>query len=198
MFQLFKLLSKIRRKRIFHPVGNLYQGSVRFEPAFARKVPDFKPDLPYDALVRVSRGIGLPPGLPDLPGLAIKIETPELTQDILLIKSGKGRLGKYLFLPSTQVLSGYYSSGLRYDMDGSKILLGAKASPHSVELLKASPFGSWKRIGVLTLGPLRPVEQSEHIKFNPWHTSVHLRPHGLLNKLRKKAYIGSQAGRPSK
>lgn len=79
----------IRRRRLFHPVGALAHGSMR-----RLAPPGEGPQLTLCEVVgRVSKGAGLPRGLPDVVGLAWRMPPPSSVfapWDVLLASPGAG------------------------------------------------------------------------------------------------------------
>ncbi|MGB8506468.1 hypothetical protein [Mycobacterium sp.] len=87
--------SAIRRRRVFHPIGVMANGSLE------RLAPPGEglPVESSDVVGRVSKGIGLPGGLPDIIGLAIRIPPQPFAAtswDILMALDSRGG-GGYRF-----------------------------------------------------------------------------------------------------
>ena len=81
--------SAIRRRRVFHPVGVIAYGSLERLASPGEGLPIESSDV----VGRVSKGIGLPGGLPDIIGLAIKIPPQPFAGtpwDILMASAGSG------------------------------------------------------------------------------------------------------------
>jgi hypothetical protein len=141
----------------------------------------------------------------------VRIHGPESVQDILLVSGGRGRFTKYLFVPTRRIGGTYYSSGLPYRLHGRRVMLGAVTARRkrtsssrrglrnlqglTIELQLATTLGRWNTAGSITVGERLPLQQSRDIRFNPWNAPAALRPAGFINRLRKRAYPGSQAGR---
>lgn len=113
----FAALSALRKKRIFHPVGVAYLGTIQL---FAPK------ELPlangtHRVIARFSRGAGTPEPLPDVLGFAFKIlNSEEGDQDFLLASSGRAPGARNLLLPSTSFFRATYSSVLPYSVLGAQ------------------------------------------------------------------------------
>jgi hypothetical protein len=204
---VFAGLSAGRRKRIFHPRGVSFEGTLTFH--------DGNP-LPFEgaerALVRMSRAAGLPQGVPDLFGLALKL--PDAGQDLLLVTSGEDAVTRHLLVPTTGFFHRPYSTVLPYELDGRTIVLGARpdsplthATRQDIDdlgpLVAAGRLRfdlTWGRAGtseVATFGSLvvdRPHEGD--VVFNPFNSHPSLRPAGGLNRLRRESYERSQRARP--
>lgn len=204
---VFAGLSAVRRKRVFHPHGHAFEGTVTF--GVAR-------DLPFHgtehALVRLSRGIGLPEAAPDVLGLAIKL--PDLDHDLLLATSGEGAVTRHLLIPARGFFRRPYSSVLPYELDGRSIVFGARAGAslghlpdeelRDVDSLVATgdvsfdltwgPAGTGEVATYGTLALERPYDGD--LSFNPFNTYGALKPAGAFNRLRRETYESSQRARP--
>jgi hypothetical protein len=218
---LFGALSGLRGKRIFHPDGVAFEASVRV----AKRTPELAGTRllaePGDhrALVRLSRGAGLPGGLPDALGLATRlldVHGPGRHQDFLLITSGGAPLTRHLILPAPAGFFGHgYSSLLLYRLGERIALIGASSrsprgrgvrslralaeaverEPTSFELTWATLTGPWRCWGRLEVGARLADAAADKLSFNPWHTGGGIRPVGPFMGLRLGAYAGSQAAR---
>ena len=191
-------LSTLRGKRIFHPFGDVYDAELAVS---SDEVPLADGPGPHRAIVRFSKGAGLPGPLPDVYGLAVKIPDAwgrGADQDLLLVTSGDGPVGRYLLRPATNGSSGRFSSVLPYDHAGRTLVFGARRDGASdigpgaeFVLETAGTTGPWRRLGTLTLG----APHAGDVSFDPWNTSPELVPSGMLNALRRAAYEGSREGR---
>jgi hypothetical protein len=170
----------------------------------------------------LSRGAGVPQGLPDVLGLAIKLPDfngPRKDQDFLLVSAASAPVARHLLLPATAFGSRTFSTVLPYQVDGEVLLYGTLPSPPEkratgLELTKldealeegrlrfrfaiATLTGPWRRIGELQLERRLSQELSDKLQFNPWNTSEGIRPVGPLNRLRADAYPASQKARDAR
>lgn len=219
---VFGALSRLRGSRIFHPVGVGYRATVEVSsaPGAYHGVDLLEPGSSHQAVVRFSRGAGLPERLPDVLGLAVRVLDlygDGRHQDFLLASSGRRPLGRHLLLPGTAgFFAQPFSSLLLYRVAGRVRVVGAMAAarPDSVEggslgdlsaaadvaplrfrLMLASPAGPWEHVAVLRTGARLSDADTEAIRFNPWQTGGGIRPVGPLMGLRRAAYLGSQEGR---
>ena len=204
---IFAGLSRVRGKRFFHPRGVTFRASIAFTD---------DPPLPFvgvhDAVVRLSRGIGLPENMPDVLGLAVKI--PAYEQDLLFATSGERAVSRHLLAPSSGFYRRPYSTVLPYEWNGELIVLGARADGGLVALrgdrfddviedvatrpvsfdLTWGPAGSGE-VKVFASISLRELHH-EDVVFNPFNSGSGLKPAGALNRLRRETYLKSQQARP--
>jgi hypothetical protein len=210
---LFKELSRLRRKRVFHPFGVGFVGQLMPLGEGELKVPAFA--SPSKPLVRLSRSFGLPEWLPDPCGLAFRIPDAYGAgghQDLLLVSSAAARGGRHSLLPSRGFCDRHYSTILPYRLHGQTVMLGARALAPApgpklgdlrarevggleFELLLADLEGPWQPIARLALGERLPPERTELLDLDPTNTGGGLELAGLLNRLRGPAYRASQEGR---
>jgi hypothetical protein len=209
---LFKELSRLRRKRVFHPFGVGFAAEYR---PLAGAVGALALDTESEPLVRLSRSIGLPERLPDPCGFAFRFPDafgPGEHQDVLLVSSGAAPLARHALLPSRGFCDRPYSSVLPYRLRGETVMLGARALAPApgplladlrererggleLEILLASVRGEWRPVGRMALGRRLPPEQTERLGLDPTNTGGGLELAGLLNDLRGPSYRGSQEGR---
>jgi hypothetical protein len=221
----FYALAMLRRRRSLHPTGVGYQGELLVDNDGRPGVPLFRPGAAHSALLRFSRGAGLPEPLPDALGVAVKLPDahgPGADQDLLLTSSTSRPLLRRLLFPARSFLRRAFSTALPYDLDGERVVLllvptptrrgrspggvahgggalaelrAAAADGLGFEFRIAGTFGPSQRLATLTVGQPLSVEQTEALRFNPWTTGPGIHPSGWLNLLRDAAYRASQRGR---
>src|SRR5215210_1279406 len=103
----FGALSRLRGARIFHPDGVGYAGALRItRPQTGYPgVPLLQRRGEHRALIRFSRGAGLPEPLPDVLGLALRILDVHgrgRHQDFLLVTSADAPVLHHLLLPGVR------------------------------------------------------------------------------------------------
>ncbi len=217
---LFGALTKARGARVFHPDGSGYRAEVSITPAGR---PTGAPFLDrqglFEAAVRFSRGAGTPDPVPDVLGLAIKVfdaHGPGRDQDFLLVSSVALPGARHLLVPATGFLGRPFSSVLPYLVgrrirlfgaapisgpwhDGGTALAEVHAAARSgelrFELRMAGELGAWHPIGELRVGDALDDAEADALRFNPWHTGRGITPLGILQALRRSAYLGSQRRR---
>jgi len=218
---VWSALSALRGKRIFHPDGVAYEAELHVTgDGPATGAPLFDVPGRHRAVVRASRGAGLPEGLPDTLGLGVRIcdaHGPGRHQDFLVNVSVDLPVLHHLILPAWDGFFGQsYSSVLPYRIGGRTLLVGAvpaaaerrrgQGALAELEELAALGEAAWdlvvappgRRWGP-PLGRLRLTARlsdrvAEGLRFNPWHTGGGIRPTGPLQGIRGAAYRGSQRG----
>lgn len=141
-----------------------------------------------EALVRLSRAIGTPESLPDIHGLAVRLDFHGRPADLLLASTGTGPLTRFVLLASRSATRLPLTSLLPYRSDRGPVVLAARAdSDRSFELSWARPLGSWVPFGRLDLGA--PVLSDEPVSFDPvLHVLPGLGHYGWVRRLREPAY----------
>lgn len=197
---LFGALSAARGTRVFHPVGSASDATVTFDGHGPAEL--FRRTEPQPAVVRLSRGIGLPESWPDILGLAVKLPDaygPGRAQDFLFATSGTGMATRHLLVPARGATARAYSSILLFRVGDETVVLGALPEgddPPVFRLAIAGPGDDWRPVGRIEVGADLPDEVSRELRFNPAHTGPDIAPVGPLNRLRDSAYRGSQEARP--
>ena len=214
----FGVLSAVRRRRIFHPNGVAFDGTLHIDGpgSLLGDVPLFAGG-DHPAIVRFSRGVGLPESVPDILGIAVKLpgaHGPGGDQDLLLVSSGSGGIGRHLLVPAGSFGERPYSTLLMYRAGSQRVLFGLEPGPGVREdrptladlegvgdghlrftFSVATANGPWERVGELRTTKRLGDAESEELRFNPWNAGGGLEPTGPLNALRDAAYRGSQFGR---
>ena len=194
---LFGALSALRGKRIFHPRGEGFRADFEVDRPLRRYdgIPLLSERASHPAVVRLSRAVGIPAPLPDLLGLAFRVETG--LQDFLLVSSGRPAGLRHLLLPTrTGFSDNNYSSILPYRIGDDIRLVGAlPTGPLEYDIAVADLRGAWEPFAKLHLRFAIPDDETERLELNPWNTIPGLKPIGPLNGLRRSSYAGSQRGR---
>ena len=195
---IWSRLSALRGARIFHPDGDAYSAVLHVPGGARTGVPLFDEARDLPAIVRLSRGAGLPEPLPDAIGLAVRlcdVHGPDRHQDFLLITSVNAPVLHHLILPGV-LPDQSYSSVLPYRIGGRLMLVGALPRGRGAYDLALAGVGErFTPVARLSLGARCPEEVSEGIRFNPWHTGGGIEPAGPLQKWRRGSYRASQEGR---
>ncbi|GAA2433912.1 phosphodiesterase [Streptomyces macrosporus] len=217
----FRLLARLRRAPAFHPRGLTCTGEV---------VVTGGPDAPWGVswmdepgrhacAVRLSRGAGLPPRLPDWLGLAVRVvdaDGPGRHLDLLLTSSSRLPVLRHLPLPRGDAAGGPYSVLLPYRVGGRRTVLAAfprrrsrpvhgdrsalrralEEGPLVFDLRAAEPLGRWKTFAVLTVRSPLPEPAEATPGYDVYgHSLPGLTPGPALGTVRRAAYDGSRRGR---
>ncbi|MBO3087255.1 hypothetical protein [Cellulomonas dongxiuzhuiae] len=152
-------VAALRRGRALHPQGATLHGTLELAGGPGSPLP--APGYRGPALVRVSRAAGLPPGLPDVHGVAVRWHVDGAPRDLLLSGTGAGRAGRFVLAPRRRPWTGAFSTIMPFRTRGGPLLLGAVPGPGAVGdvhdgdlrvdlvLLAARPGGPWQRCGRL-------------------------------------------------
>ncbi|MEU9229394.1 phosphodiesterase [Streptomyces massasporeus] len=215
-------LARWRSAPALHPHGVLCTGTLtvaaRADTGWG--VPWLDRPGSYRVTVRWSRALGLPRGLPDGLGLAVRVEEadgPSSTLDLLFTSSRPGRFGRHLPLPRLGALAGPYSSLLSYRVGERERVLAAfpvhgpgarrddvrptlwqelALRPVRFDLRAAAPDEPWRTFAALSLEGVRTAPASRTVSYDPYaHNLTGLHPTGRLRRLRDAAYTGSRHGR---
>lgn len=203
----FRVASRVRGERAIHARGRTLSGRVAVTGGVGTGAPLLDAPGSYDALLRVSRSVGLPEALPDVLGLAVRILDAHgsgVHQDLLLDSTRPEPLLRRVPWFGRDHLGWLYCSLLPYDIAGSRLLLGARPLPGqksavlgklpetlALELLVATPHGPWRPWGVLHTDAVLPAPLGRQTRFNPWTTGGGIRPAGPWQAWRRSAYDAS-------
>ena len=213
---LFATTSAIRRARTFHPLGVAFHATFTVDAPARHGAGLVDTPGSHDAIVRLSRGVGLHEPWPDVLGFALRIldaRGPGEHQDLLLVTAGDGPIGRRLFIPSIGFGGNRFSSVLPYRLGDRKVLFGARCVDDERLLLAdlerdptvdpvrfvieiAEPLGSWEPVAEVELGERLPDDTAESLAFNPANTGVAITPVGVVQAVRRLSYLASQATRP--
>ena len=214
-------LSRLRGgRRSLHPIGIGFDARLVVDGRGAKTgVPLFDSAGSHRALVRFSRGAGLPEPLPDVLGLSFRlldVHGPGRHQDFLLATSLDLPVLRHLLLPGVGFFRQPFSSVLLYAVGGRTAVVGAhhagrppadtRGALPALEaaaargdlryrLTLAAPAGRPQAVGELRVGERLPAAVSDTLAFNPWNTGGGIRPRGPFMGWRRAAYRGSQLGR---
>jgi hypothetical protein len=216
---VFRMLSRLRSARSFHPDGVVFEATVDVDrpPPELSGVPLLGQRGSHQAVVRLSRALGLPRPVPDVHGFAIRFVDAHGSgrhQDFLTVTSLDGPFAHHILLPTGGFFSLPFSSllplrlGSRIRLVGARpvteavrgegslgqLLETAQRRPVRFELTLATLLGRWTAIGIVSLGDRVPQPDAERIRFNPWNTGGGIEPTGPFNGLRESAYRESQRG----
>lgn len=202
---VFGPLAVLRRGRPLHPRGTVLRGTLRLgdDP----DAPGAELRYAGPAVVRVSRSVGLPPGLPDVHGLAVRWEVDGRPQDLLLSGTGTGRLSRFLLAPRLRPWDGFLGSLMPFRTSDGPVLLGAAPVPGArgdtdqddlrvdLVLLSARAGGPWQRCGRLVA---EDVDPDADLRFDPvLHVPAPYRTYGWAAALRLPSYAAGRRRSPA-
>jgi hypothetical protein len=217
----FAALSALRHRRVFHPHGAAFEGTVAIHKLVSPRLGAAVLDEPrsHRCVVRLSRGIGVAEPRPDILGIAVRIldvDGDAGVQDLLLVTAGERPILRNVFLPCASYTASHYSSILPVRVGDTTVLVGLRprsshrpeATEHLDDVARlaaagrmrfgleiATPTGPWQPVGTLDLGRRLSDATSESLRFDVFNTARDIRPVGLLNTLRRRTYRASQRAR---
>ena len=166
------------------------------------------------AVARFSRAAGLPHVLPDVHGLALRVQDPapgHEPADILMATTGLGAVTRFVLLPTRSPGARAYSTLLPYRTAGGPLLLAATADRRDSSrrlLAVATPRGDWRVFGHLVIDDddtsgtgdasisFDPVlHQLEGLAYDRW--AVRLREGAYRAARRTRGARADGPGRPS-
>ncbi|MGW5267518.1 phosphodiesterase [Rhodococcus sp. NPDC003994] len=209
----FGVGSALRRAKLFHPDGAVLHGRLVRTAPVGRGLP-LEDD---DVLVRLSRAIGLPSPIPDVPGFAMRISAAGSdtgSWDVLLAGAGRDVVTRSLPLPAASFASASLSSlmplahGGRHwwvsarfpggpdTLDPAEAAAGLAAGPITVVLEQAAGTGPREPLAEVILDRAEK-EDGVDPSFDPIvNTPRAVRPSPeWLRELRVRAYRDSRLGR---
>lgn len=217
---VFGAASALRRARIFHPEGVAFHARFATNGGLDTGVRLLDRAEDHAAVVRFSRGVGLPDRWPDILGLAVRVldaHGPGVHQDLLLVTSGEAPGARHALVPTRSFAHGRWSTLLPYRLpDGRRVVVGGRpvhvaGAPTTFDDLRkaaaggdlqyaldlAEATGPWREMALLDLGGELSDADAESLRFNPANAGGGFEPVGFLQTIRRRAYAGSQSGRPT-
>jgi hypothetical protein len=178
-----------QRPKPLHPEGSIRRATITRVGGPVRSGVAWLDDMGRDeAVVRVSRAIGLPDSLPDIHGLAVRVEHDGGFGDLLLASTGLGRLTRFVLTAARNPTRRPLTSLLPYRSPRGPLLIAAvPESPRTFDLHWAGPIGPWHRFGRLEVG--EPWSDDVPLSFDPILNVVPgLEQYGWVKRLREPAY----------
>jgi hypothetical protein len=206
-------VARRRGGKPMHPRGAVFDGVLeRHGCAAFEGVPWLAATGTHTALVRLSRGAGLPAPLPDLLGLAVRLPREDGPIDLLLSSTGRGSLTRLLPVPRRDAAA-VYSSIMGYRSDAGSVRLAALPEADRVPsdpepltgavgrdglrftLAAAVGLAPWQPFARLTL--TAPVPEGDpDIRFDAVRNPPPgLVPDGPMARFRAPAYARARAAR---
>jgi hypothetical protein len=204
-------IARWRNGKPMHPRGAVFEAVLERDGSpDGWGVPWLDARATDEALVRFSRGAGLPAPLPDLLGLAVRLPTDGAPVDLLLTTTGAGPLSRLVPVPRRDTAA-VYSSIMGYRSDAGSLRLAAFPEADEVPsdpeplaravsrdglrftLAAARGPGPWRRFARLSLrDPLPSLDPD--IRFDAvQHPPPGLVPDGPMARFRAPAYARARA-----
>jgi len=216
--QVIRALKTVRPVRPVHPHGVALAGSLERLPAQGPDSGIAWLDTPGTDRVqaRLSRAAGLPPALPDVLGLALRVPAGSGWSDLLLASTGLSRPGRFVLLPHQDLSSAALTTMMPYRGSRGPVLLAARtvepagglpSAPKAfrralagrswtLALYYGRPWGKWQRFGTLRLG-LDPLQPEPGIRFDPvLHPLPGAGTYEWTRRLREPGYAQARRPRP--
>ena len=204
-------VARRRRGKPMHPRGAVFTAVLERHGNRGWDVPWLEETATGAAVVRLSRGAGLPAPLPDLLGLAIRIPSAgDAPVDLLLTTTGRGPLSRLIPVPRRDTAA-VYSSIMGYRSDAGTLRIAAlpedddvpsEPAPMAAEIERAGLYfalaaarglGPWAPFGRLVVGePAEPLDPRFDAVLNPPPGLV---PDGPMARFRAPAYARARQAR---
>jgi hypothetical protein len=206
--RVVRVASAIRGERVIHAKGHAFAATLELLDGSADlAVPLVRGPRERPAVVRFSRGAGLPDLLPDVLGLAVRVPDADGdggVQDLLLSTSGRPLIVRHLPWPSRDLLRSTYSSLTSFEIGPHRRLVGACGAhrthgarrPADVPsgrmlLATAAGRGPWEPFARLTLHDPLPGERD--LEFSPANDAGGFVAVGPFAEARAASYPASRS-----
>lgn len=209
----FGVGSALRRTKLFHPDGAVLHGRLVRTAPVGRGLPLDDADV----LVRLSRAIGLPSPVPDVPGFAMRVPAAGSdtgSWDVLLAGAGRDVVTRSIPLPAATFASASLSSLMPLAHGGRQWWVGARmpggpdtldpavaaaglaTMPITVVLEQSAGTGPWEPLAEVTLDRAEKEDGVDPSFDAIVNTPRAVRPSPeWLRELRVRAYRDSRYGR---
>ena len=181
---VFRMVGTLRAgPKALHPRGRVAEATMTITGGTPLGVPLLDEPGEHPCLVRLSRATGVPAPLPDVLGLAVRVDEA----DLLFASTGSGRLGRHLLVPRREHRDGTLATLLPLKSAQGPVELALEPGPAGYSLLVASPGGTWQERGRLDIGLPGPDDPS--LRFDPvGRTPTGLRQYDAVRRLRAPSY----------
>lgn len=190
-----------------HPHGVVLDATVhRFGSPQRFNVPWLDEPGTDAALVRFSRGAGLPRLLPDLLGLALRVDPAGHPGDLLFVTTGRGPVSRFITVPRRSDVISFttYSTLQPYRTESGPVVLsatpiaGERGTDANVglRLAAARPTGRWHYFASVVVAPSPEAGDDRAVNFDPFrHELTGLTNYALARRLREGAYATARRSR---
>ena len=207
----FGAVAGLRHGRAVHTPGCAYGITVEIRPEFEA----FWGGRTGTGIVRISKGGGFPDPLPDILGVAVRLDLDGRSGrpvDLLGASSSAPQGLRHLLVPARRFDRAFFSSLTPYDTPTGLRLYGfhvtsdvrpltlddarrGAAQPVRIGIEVATLSGPWRPAATLVVVAKLPGGEGEELRFNPWNATEPFRPVGAFNRVRDAAYLASQRAR---
>ena len=195
----FGAAARLRRAAALHPLGTATPATVhRHGLPRPTGVPWLDEPGVDQALVRFSRAGGLPPPLPDVLGLGIRVLGADGPADLLLSTAPRGRLARHVPRPARGPRSASYTCLVPFEAPSGAAMVGARPEGAAFALEVAGRGQPWRRFARLVVAatPDQVPAHHEDLDLDPvLHPVPGLRMPAWLADLRGPAYAASRRAR---
>lgn len=199
---MFFVVGRLRqgRGKALHPRGTVLSGRLVRHGGFGTGVQWIDDAGSGPVVVRLSRSVGLPPPLPDVLGLALRIPVAGGRHgDVLLSTTGHRRVSRFLLRPAVRPRQSFYGTLLPYRSPSGPLLIGAQPAEDGtgrLHLVWSRPTGGWQVFGTLEL-PLVPATGPDtELSFDPtMHEVPGLENYDWVRRLRQPSYAAARCAR---
>ncbi|MDT0195174.1 SRPBCC family protein [Arthrobacter sp. AB6] len=211
---IFRVLKLARPDRPIHPdgvglAGDLARTGNPGEPSGL----DWLDQPGTDTVeARFSRSVGLPQGLPDILGLALRVtppggHAPGGPADVLFASTGWRLPGRFLLQPKLDVASAALTTLMPYRGRKGPVLLGLRteqlpdgslaSGEWVLGLYWARPTGQWRQCGEARLRAA-PEPRDIHLRFDPLaNQPPGAQTYAWARRLRERSYLAAQRPAPA-
>ncbi|HYN55947.1 MAG TPA: hypothetical protein VES03_02000 [Motilibacterales bacterium] len=200
----FAAVARLRRGRPLHPQGATYAATITISGAGESGVPWLDDSGTHDATLRVSRGVGLPLALPDVYGVAIRIQgLADDPADLLFASTGDSPLGRFLFAPRAAVEHGPMTTLLPVRSERGPLVLRLTPADRApaAELALPSPLllsyalgtGDWWPAGEVRVGDRLGLETELERHDTVAHPLPGIAHYNVVRLLRGPAYRAARS-----
>lgn len=195
---------RLRRGKPLHPRGSVHEAALTVWGAERPwQVPLLDEPGEHRCVVRVSRAAGLPPPLPDAHGLAVRLEEPTGTVDLLVSTTGVGPLTRFVLLPRRTERRPMTTLLPVRTPTGPLLLRLTPVAPTATTrtwlLGAARGRGPWEPLGrlVASAEPVQP-DPDPPLRFDPVrHLPAGVTQYPWVRLVRDPAYVRSRQWSPS-
>jgi len=194
----FRLAARLRSAKAVHTVGTVVAADVVRHGLHPGTGVAWIDEAGVDrAVVRFSRGAGLPAPLPDVLGIAVRVSSPAGDPWDLLLASSADRWPARRFpLPSAHWRRPTYSSISAFRTARGLLVVGSRWRDGRFLLAVAEPRGPWRPFAELRLLDDPSTAPEQVITYDPvLHPFPGLEMPVGWQHVREAAYAGSRDGR---